>query len=127
MSDFRLYFWVTNISDRNVSLTDLGLTIPARRSVNLLDNKHYHLTQEQLEASAASGSLFKKRSKVVVRKVPPVLDNKQTLEIATNAMVPSRRRSAVNVEQVHYEELDLPDDIFAQEMADLAEVDYTKK
>lgn len=112
-------FWVSNITDRNVSLTDLGLTIPAYKSVNLLDTKHYSLTREELETSAKSGSLFLKCRKVVVRQVPPVIEKKQFVEIDYNAVAPTRRRSAVKIEHISYQELDIPDELFAQEAADL--------
>lgn len=54
-------FWVTNISDTNITLGDLGMSFPARKSINLLDDKHFTFTLEQLEESAKSGSLFDKR------------------------------------------------------------------
>lgn len=121
-------FWVSNISKMNVSLTDLGLTIPAGKTVNLLDKKHYSYTREELLVSAATGSLFKKKSKVVVRKVPPQYNPGipgVIKEVAAPGNFPSRRRSIVEVIEKEYEELDLSDDTFAQEAADL--VDETNK
>jgi hypothetical protein len=35
--------WIANISDRNVSLSDLGITIKAYSNINLLDKKNYLL------------------------------------------------------------------------------------
>lgn len=117
-------FWITNISNMNVSLSDLGLTVPARRSMNLLDSRHHSLSKELLLTSAESGSLYKKRNKIVVRKVPPVSEARQLLEVAYNAAVATRRRSAVKVEEVHYEELDVSDDEFAMNAADLVDHKY---
>lgn len=64
-------FWIVNISKKNVCLRDLALTIYSRRSMNLLDSKHFSYTLEQLETSAASGSIFAKSTMIKVRKVAP--------------------------------------------------------
>ena len=56
MKNKKMEFWVTNISSTNVSLSDLALTIKARSTVNLLDEKHYNFTLEQLLKSKASVS-----------------------------------------------------------------------
>ncbi len=115
-------FWVSNISDKNCSLTDLGLTIPARKNVNLLDSRHYSLTREQLELSALSGSLYKKRDKLKVRQVsPPELLVKPGIH-TTNMplhMAKSGFRSAVVVKDEKYEELDFTsEEKFAQDIVD---------
>lgn len=120
-------FLVSNISDMNVSLSDLGLTIPARKTVNLLDKRHYSFTEEELTLSATSGSLFKKKAKVVVRKVPPIFETRQLVEVDHNAVVPSRRRSAVQITEERHEELEVSDDIFAEQMADLTDQTYSVK
>lgn len=125
-SNFSNYFWVSNVSKRDVGLADLGLVIPARKTVNLLDKRHYYLTKDQLIASATSGSLFKKQNLVKVRKVPPYFEPRPKLEIAENAVVPSRRRSAVQVEEIYHEELEISDDAFAEQAADLIDT-YVKK
>lgn len=126
-SKFSEEFWVTNVSNMNVSLSDLGLSVPARKTVNLLDKRHYSFNKEELVVSAASGSLFKKRTKVVVRKVPPVVEAQKMLEVDFNAVVPSRRRSVVKIEHIQYEELELSDDIFAAQVADLTDENYPNK
>lgn len=114
-------FWVTNVSDRDVSLSDLGLSISARRTVNLLDRRHYSFDRPTLIASKTNGSLYLKRDKIRVRKVPPVFERRQMLEIDYNAHVPTRRKSAVVIVDVHYDELDLSDDKFAEQAADLVD------
>lgn len=63
-------FWVTNISNKNVSLPDLAFTFPARRSVNLLNN-HFSFTKEQLETSLKAGSLSKRSDVLKIRKITP--------------------------------------------------------
>lgn len=115
-------FWVSNISNRNVNLTDLGLTIPAGKHANLLDKRHYNYTYEELIKSATCGSIFKKRTKIVVRKVPPKPDNQyQKKMIDHNAVLPSRRRSLVKVIEKQYDELEITDDEFAIDNADLVD------
>jgi hypothetical protein len=115
-------FWLTNISDRNVSLADLNLTIKAFSSVNLLDKKHYSYTEEQLLDSVAKGSVFKKRNKIVVRNNPP----KQTvmnLPYVQETYIPTRQRSLLNIKDEKYEELSVSDEAFANENAEIAEQD----
>jgi hypothetical protein len=120
-SRFSEQFWVTNISNMDVSLADLALSIPARKTVNLLDRRHYSFTIEQLEISHASGSLFAKNKKIKKRKIPPVTETRQMVEVDFNAVVPSRRRSIVKIEHIQYDELELSDDLFAEQTADLTD------
>lgn len=112
-------FWVTNISNRNVSLSDLGLTIPAGKTMNLLNTERYAFGITELIKSATSGSLFKKRDKIVVRKVPPTIEEKKIVEMDFNAAVPSRRRSVVEPVEVYHEELEISDESFAEQAAEL--------
>jgi len=118
-------FWITNISNVDVSLSDLNLTIRAYSSINLLDNKHYNFKIDQLKKSAESGSIFKKRNKIYVRKVPPIY-NKINLPVVDDAFIPTRQKSAYEIKQEKYEELLISDDAFAEENADLAELDRKK-
>lgn len=120
-------FWITNISKRIVSLADLALSIQPMSSMNLLDKKHHYLTKEQLIKSATSGSLFAKRDKVVVRRVPPGVKKKDLIPFQENAVFPTHQRSVVEVENVKYEELSLTDDDFAKENADTAQQDHLGK
>jgi hypothetical protein len=122
----RASFWVTNISKMNVSLTDLNLTIKSFTTVNLLDNKHYSYSVEQLIKSATEGSIFKKRDKIVIRqKAPEQKKNKVLFDRET--MIPSRERSLFNIKEEYYEELDISDEEFAKENADTAEIDSQKQ
>lgn len=120
-------FWVTNISKRNVSLTDLNYDIPALSSVNLLDSRHHYFTRAQLEASATSGSLFKKSDKIKIRKVPPQKARPVLVPFDRETVMEDRSRSAVKVEHIQYDELKISDDEFAKENADLAEQDRLGK
>src|ERR1700757_2861428 len=93
-------FWVTNISNRNVSLTDLNLTIPAFRSVNLLDQKHYKYTLEQLQKSQESGSLFRKKSILFVRQVAPTVI-KANVPFVQETYIPTREKSILEIKETH--------------------------
>lgn len=121
-------FWVTNISKMNVSLADLNLTIKAYSSVNLLDKKHYQYTHEQLVKSVESGSIFKKRDKIIERKVPPEV-LKASIPLDRETFIPSRERSLFTIKNENYEELNVSDEQFAEISADLNEQDSkpTKK
>lgn len=111
-------FWVTNISKMNVSLADLNLTIKSYTMVNLLDMKHYDYSLEQLTKSATSGSLHKKRDKIVVRKLAPEVINDKIL-LDRETCIPTRERSILIIKEEHYEELAVSDEEFAKEASDI--------
>jgi hypothetical protein len=121
-------FWVTNVSNRNVSLTDLNLTIKAFSSVNLMDNKHYDYTREQLEKSASSGSISLKSRMLVIRKTPPTVVE-TNVSMSRETFIPGRERSTLNIKDEQYEELRVEpeqraeEEKFAAENADLAQMD----
>lgn len=120
-------FWISNISKRDVIIGDLRVCVPARKSVNLLDSRHYSLTEEEIIASLKDGSLAKRQDIIKIRKVPPPKYQGRQIEVSDLA-IPRAVRSAVKVEQVEYEELDIPDEQFASDQADLPEYDkYTKQ
>ncbi len=119
-------FWITNISNRNVSLADLNVTIKAFSSVNLLDSKHYSYSVDQLEASAKTGSLAKKKDKLVIRRFAPTI-TQRNVSLNRDAMIPSRERSLYNIKEEHYEELNISDEDFAKENADTAQIDANKQ
>lgn len=102
-------FWVTNFSNRNVTLSDLYISIHAESSINLLDKRHYNFTEEQLLASQKNGSLFKKKHLIAVRKVPPQMIPKALIAIDPNAVLPSRTTSIYEIKQENYEELNVGD------------------
>ena len=125
-------FWVTNFSNRNVTLSDLAVTLPAFRTINLMDTKHYQYTMEQLQASAKSGSLFIKRDKIFVRQDHPdipagrhidIMMVEKKVPINLQANIPSRERSTLVIKEEKYEELQFSDEDFANESADLADMD----
>lgn len=107
-------FWITNISNRDVALADLNISIKSMTSVNLLDSKHYaHLTLEMLQKSEQSGSLFKKSDKLVHRKVPPYVlpkNNMHSLQRDPTAVIPSRQHSILEIKEEKYDELNIVDD-----------------
>lgn len=115
-------FWVANISNMNVSLADLNLTIKAYSSVNLMDTKHYQYKIEQLKKSVESGSIFKKRDKIIVRKIhPEVL--KANIPLTRETFIPTRERSMLSIKEENYEELNVSDEEFAKENAETADAD----
>ena len=71
-------FWVTNISKLNVSIRDLGIHIPPKKTINLLA-KGFRFTEEQVLKSFESGSLFQKKDKIVKSTRPLVKKPKQML------------------------------------------------
>ena len=104
-------FWITNISDRDVSLSDLNISIKAMSSVNLLDHNHYpHLTLEILQNSEKSGSLFKKQNKLRHRIAPPPETIPTRTQLYVEAYIPSRQHSDLQIVQETYKELEIIDD-----------------
>ncbi len=110
--------------NRGVSLADLNLTVKPFSSVNLM-NKHYNYTLEQLQKSAASGSIYKKRSMISVRKVPPFMQ-KMNVPLATETYLPSRERSVLLIKEESYEELNISDEQFADQNSDLIDSEIKK-
>lgn len=101
-------FWITNLSNHDVALYDLGLTIRAWSSINLLDHKHYpHLTQAIAEKSEISGSIFKRRNTIIHRKVPPTSNKTFSISIDQSAVIPTRQHSIVEIKEEKYEELNI--------------------
>lgn len=97
-------FYAINVSDKNVCLSDLALTIPARRCYNLLDQKHFSYTIEELKASMESGSLQRKKHLIKIGKGKPQVVEPLKRVLSEYPMV-VRSRSAVIVEEEKYDEL----------------------
>lgn len=101
-------FWVSNVSDRNVTVRDLAMSIKARSNVNLLDSRHYSFTLEQLQESQKSGSLFAKRHFLKVREVPPPEPLKLNSNISKLPLfIADRLYSRLVIEEPKYEELEV--------------------
>lgn len=113
-------FWVSNISDRNVSLRDLGLTIKSRSNVNLLNDKHYNLTLEQLKLSAESGSLKAKSALLKCRINAPEVLILPGPQISTmpRFIAQNAARTKIIVEERVFEELSVSEEKFADEMTE---------
>lgn len=128
-------FWVANIrQDRDVALRDLRLTIRAGKTVNLLDDRHYHYTLEQLQKSAKSGSIFAKSRMIKVREGKPQNVPKMVREVVIPRILKPVRNKNIDVSIPNYEELDFvkkteeelraEEERLAAEMADAAAQDY---
>ena len=118
-------FWISNVSKRMVSISDIGILLQPYQSVNLLDSRHYAISEEQIRSSLANGGLYRARDKVYVRKVPPVVTPKPGIKIKMeeNLEFPSQVRSIIKHKQFNYEELHITDDEYALQNAELAEED----
>ena len=107
-------FWITNISNMLVNIHDLNLFIKPYSSINLLDRRHYLLTENQLYWSAKTGSIFKKRDKIFVRGIAPELKQDLALDIGLEPILPYKQLSTVEFKEEVYEELLISE----EEMAD---------
>lgn len=119
-------FWVSNISGRkDVTIGDLRVKIPLGRTVNLMDQRHYHFTLKQLQKSHESGSLKLKEEgkEIKVRPGEPQKQPTMVLQVERNPRVLKPLRTKVDVTDEPYEELDFEETTeseneFAEEMAD---------
>lgn len=112
-------FWITNISKKDVRLADLSLHIPAGKNMNLLDSRHFHYTEEQLEESKNSGSLSKKSKLIKVRKVepePPLPGGKYVSKVPI--FMKYKVRGIDDIEEPYFEELQVSEEKFADELTD---------
>jgi len=117
-------FWVTNISNRDITLHDLGVVVRAKTSINLLNKRHYHLSLKELENSLNKGSLFTKQKIVIKRKGPPTLNSLSfKMAVDYNAIIPTRTHSVYEIKQEQYDELIVSDEQFAEENVDTVEMD----
>jgi len=114
-------FWVANKTKRDVALSDLRVTIPAYKIINLLDQRHYNLTLEQLEASAKSGSLFKRNRILAINDVGPAPAPIRQIPVSKYPGIRRNDRPIRTVETPNYEELQFSDEMFANENIDIAE------
>ncbi len=122
-------FWITNITNTNVNLTDLGFTVKPWMTINILDSRHYYFTKEQILKSVESGSLYKRRDKIVVRKTPPILNKPHLVTVDENSITPNKSKSSIVVVEKNYEDLNFPelsikDDDFAERNAEVALLDH---
>jgi hypothetical protein len=87
--------------------------------MNLLDDKHFSYTLEQLELSKTSGSLFKKGRLIKIRQVepdPPLPAGKYLSK--TPMFMRYQVRGLADVEEPYFEELQVSEETFADEMTD---------
>lgn len=120
-------FWVTNVSPFNVTLADLALNIGAFRTMNLLDKKHHNYTMEQLMKSKESGSISKKQDKIKVREMAPPEEEKKTLPIQREAIMPSRERSVLVIEEKEYIELKMAEESDVKEAQKKMDEDFARE
>ena len=121
-------FWVTNINfKKDIRIHDLGVQIRGGKSVNLLDKKHYNITEEQIKQSMESGSLKRRAKFIKIREVRPKIMPKPGLHLSSD-LIKKQPRSIVKIEEKHFDEFNIneaaADDIrFAKDDADLAITD----
>lgn len=111
-------WWITNISDKNVCLADLAITVPAGQSWNLLDAKHFTFNIEQLALSRAEGSINAKRDKIKVGITHKQIHKIDGPELSKQP-IQTRKRSAIKVEETNYDEDEwmFTDEDYASEMS----------
>lgn len=125
-------FWVRNISKNAISINDLGLHLMPFQFANLLNNKAYpYLTPEIIKSSLNGGALGKFKDRIIICKVaPPNPDKLKTsppIDVDLLSTPPTKIRSLLVHKEEHYEELQLSDEDYANENAELAEEDELGK
>jgi hypothetical protein len=112
-------FWIINISKVVVNLGDIGLSIRPGQYYNLLDPKHFHYAYDRLAKSLESGSLFKKKNKIVyLGEEKPYFGKKEKMQMST---IPAVKpvRSIVEVIEPDYDQLLFSDESYANEISEL--------
>jgi len=114
-------YWITNITylngkkyRANILVQDLQLLIRPGQSYDLLNKKHFSYTLDQINKSAESGSLYKKRDKIKIRKVAPKVIVVPGVYLVDMPNFVKPLRSQVEIIEPKYEELE----ISAEEMID---------
>jgi len=114
-------FWVTNISNKDIMLGDLRITIRRGESKNLL-NSHLIYSLAQLEQSANNGSIKFKSNNIKIRNVPPQVPVAPGIYTAQNGRYSKGLRSNVEIVEKKFEELDIDikteEEIFAAQEAE---------
>jgi hypothetical protein len=109
-------FWITNISNKNVCLADLALTIPTKRHMNLLDSRHFNYTEELLLKSKESGSLFKKQNLIKIREVAPDAPIKAGKYISKEPLFMKNVRAGIEIVEPYFEELQVSEEKFIDDL-----------
>ncbi|HUU87440.1 MAG TPA: hypothetical protein VMX17_06770 [Candidatus Glassbacteria bacterium] len=120
--------WVTNITKKDIGLSDLGVSIRSKTTLDILDCRHSYLTVEQVNKSIKYGSLGKriKQKLLILRYSEPEPINPYR-EVVSTVSFPNRKRSILTHEAPDFEELEfsMEDDLkFAEETADSAAVEF---
>jgi len=116
--------WITNISNRDIALHDLNLIIPSKKSINLYDFKHSRLTEEQINASMSSGSIFKKKSNLFINDKLP--KSARPIKKVNELPLIGARKNDIIIEKTNFDELNINEEEYAAENADLAEADRNR-
>lgn len=121
--------WVTNITKRDILIGDLGARVPSMKTVDLLDNRHSIYTVEKVKKSLEAGSLKARlqAKQILIRQSEPQ-PQVRVLE-SSKITFPNKKRSTIKFEEKVFEELEIDDsfeeeELFAEEMADLAAIDH---
>lgn len=109
-------FWITNITNTDIHLSDLNVTIRAKASVDLL-HKQYKLTLEQINKSQSNGSISKRAGKLFKRNLPPEKVKEQIIEKSQVPLL-RPRRSVLEITEKKYSELEMSDEEYANQITE---------
>ena len=111
-------YWITNISKTDINLSDLNLIIRSNTSLDLLRSKS--ITLSQIEKSIESGSIYKRRDKIVFGKPQKV--EEQQLKLSSLPRKCRSKNNAVNVVEP-IDQFVTEEDPLAADLSDSAEAD----
>lgn len=115
--------WITNVTKKDIFIYDLNFTVKALTSINILDPRH-RLTEDMVNKSFEQGSLSKKKHEIIRRVSAPDVTKLNFIPISQNFRPSSERGIRYDRSlEPNYEELDITDEQFAEEYADMAELD----
>jgi hypothetical protein len=116
--------WVSNITKRDIRLSDLGVCIRSKTTLDLLDCYHSYLSVKQVKNSITSGSLGKriKQKALFLRYSEPEAKMPRQVEIS-QVSFPERKRSLIVHKEPEFDELNFTlddEEQFAEETAESA-------
>lgn len=112
--------YIKNISKQDIHLSDLGIIIKSFKTINLYNIHRFHFTEEQINNSIKSGSIFKRKNKIIfIENLESITKSNTYIKTSKDNLLYDKNRSLIERKKIKIDDLD--DDLdFAIENSDLA-------
>lgn len=121
--------WVSNISKTDITISDLGITIASFSTIDLFNFKKYpFLNKDLVIKSIQTGGISKRPEKLIIRMIAPEKQIIKNLPVSSAPLIGSLySKNAIGLDKEKIEELELPEEAYAEENADFAEFDRKRR